>query len=106
MIEKEFPSVEEKLEEIEISSLLKEEQDKLNCYLEIHPGAGGTESCDWASMLARMYTKFAENMGYSCEIIESQKGEEAGLKSITFYIKGLYAYGYLKKEKGSYSRIQ
>lgn len=102
----EFPNLENQIEELELSCLLNEEHDKLNCYLEIHPGAGGTESCDWASMLARMYQRFFENMNYKYEIIESQKGDEAGLKSITFYIKGLYAYGYLKKEKGVHRLVR
>jgi len=105
-LKEEFPKLEKKLEELELSCLLSEEHDKLNCYLEIHPGAGGTESCDWASMLARMYQRFFETMNYKYEIIESQKGEEAGLKSITFYIKGLYAYGYLKKEKGVHRLVR
>ena len=97
---KEIPILENKLEELELSCLLKEENDKLNCYLEIHPGAGGTESCDWASMLFRMYQRFCENMNYKYEIIDSQKGDEAGLKSVTIYIKAVYSYGYLKKESG------
>ena len=105
-LKEEFPKLEKKLEELELSCLLSEEHDKLNCYLEIHPGAGGTESCDWASMPARMYQRFFETMNYKYEIIESQKGEEAGLKSITFYIKGLYAYGYLKKEKGVHRLVR
>lgn len=105
-LKEEFPKLEKKLEELELSCLLSEEHDKLNCYLEIHPGAGGTESCDWASMLARMYQRFFETMNYKYEIIESQKGEEAGLKSITIYIKGLYAYGYLKKEKGVHRLVR
>lgn len=105
-LKKELPKIESGLEELELSCLLNQEYDKLNCYLEIHPGAGGTESCDWASMLARMYQRFCEIMGYKYEIIESQKGEEAGLKSITIYIKGLYAYGYLKKEKGVHRLVR
>lgn len=103
---KEIPILENKLEELELSCLLKEENDKLNCYLEIHPGAGGTESCDWASMLFRMYQRFCENMNYKYEIIDSQKGDEAGLKSVTIYIKGVYAYGYLKKESGVHRLVR
>lgn len=105
-IEEEIKVLEEKIEKLEISCLLNGEHDKLNCYLEIHPGAGGTESCDWASMLSRMYTRFCENNGYSYEIIESQKGEEAGLKSFTMYIKGMYAYGYLKNESGVHRLVR
>ncbi len=103
---KEIKSLEEKLNELEIACLLNEEHDKLNCYLEIHPGAGGTESCDWANMLSRMYMRFCENNGYSYEIIESQKGEEAGIKSFTMYIKGMYAFGYLKNERGVHRLVR
>ncbi len=102
----EFLKLESQMEELELNCLLNEEVDKLNCYLEIHPGAGGTESCDWASMLSRMYMRFCENMGYKYEIIEYGKGEEAGLKSITIYIKGPFAYGYLKKEKGVHRLVR
>ena len=94
------------IEELEFSCLLNEENDKLNCYLEIHPGAGGTESCDWTSMLSRMYQKFFDSMDYKYEIIEEQRGEEAGIKSITIYVKGLYAYGYLKCEKGVHRLVR
>lgn len=105
-LENELQVLGEKIEELEINCLLNGEHDKLNCYLEIHPGAGGTESCDWASMLSRMYMRFCENNGYSYEIIDSQKGEEAGLKSFTMYIKGIYAYGYLKNEKGVHRLVR
>ncbi len=98
--------LEKEIDALEINCLLNEEYDKLNCYLEIHPGAGGTESCDWASMLARMYMRFCENNGYSYDIIESQKAEEAGLKSFTMYIKGLFAYGYFKNEKGVHRLVR
>ena len=81
------------IEQLELSILLGHENDKLNCYLEIHPGAGGTESCDWAAMLLRMYTRFCEKNNFSYEIIDEQKGEEAGIKSVTILIKGLFAYG-------------
>lgn len=94
------------IEELEFSCLLNEENDKLNCYLEIHPGAGGTESCDWASMLLRMYQRYCETMDYKYEVIEEQKGEEVGIKSVTLYIKGLYAYGYLKCEKGVHRLVR
>ncbi len=101
-----FENLEKQVEDLELNSLLNKENDPLNCYLEIHPGAGGTESCDWASMLSRMYMRFCETMNYQYEIIESQKGEEAGLKSITIYIKGLYAFGYLKGEKGVHRLVR
>ena len=94
------------IDELEINTLLNKEYDKLNCYLEIHPGAGGTESCDWVSMLLKMYQKFCDKMGYTYQIIEEQKGDEAGLKSVTLYIQGLYAYGYLKCEKGVHRLVR
>lgn len=105
-IGKEIQELEMKMNELEIACLLNEENDGLNCYLEIHPGAGGTESCDWAHILSRMYTRFCENNGYQYEIIEAQKGEEAGLKSFTMYIKGMYAYGYLKNERGVHRLVR
>lgn len=86
--------------------MLNNEYDSCNCYLEIHPGAGGTESCDWASMLSRMYLRFCDNMSYSYEIIDEEPGEEAGLKSIIIYIKGEYAFGYLKREKGVHRLVR
>ncbi len=105
-IEEEIENLEKQIEEIEVNCLLNGENDKLNCYLEIHPGAGGTESCDWASMLSRMYIRFCENNNYNYEIIESSKGEEAGLKSFTMYIKGTYSYGYLKCESGVHRLVR
>ncbi len=94
------------LEQLELNTLLNGEWDELNCYLEIHPGAGGTESCDWASMLLRMYKMFCEKAHYSYEVVEEQKAEEAGIKSATLHIKGEYAYGYLKKEKGVHRLVR
>lgn len=105
-LQKELKELEKKIEDLEFSCLLNGEYDQLNCYLEIHPGAGGTESCDWASMLFRMYTKFCEIEGYKFEVLEINKGEEAGLKSVTIHIKGLYAYGYLKSEKGVHRLVR
>ena len=95
-----------KINELETSVILSGEFDMLNAYLEIHPGAGGTESCDWASMLARMYERFTEKEGFKWEIIDEQKGEEAGIKSITLKISGDYAYGYLKKEDGVHRLVR
>ena len=80
--------------------------DAKNAILEIHPGAGGTESCDWASMLARMYEKFSEKENFKWEIIDEQKGDEAGLKSITLKINGDFAYGYLKFESGVHRLVR
>ncbi len=99
-------SCSEQLKELEINTLLNGEYDNYDCYLEIHPGAGGTESCDWASMLLRMYERFCDKMGYKHEILEYQDGDEAGLKSVTVHIKGDFAYGYLKCEKGVHRLVR
>ena len=85
---------------------LSGEYDGLNCYLDIHPGAGGTESCDWSSMLLEMYEKYCELKGYKYEVINLQKGDEAGIKSATLYITGPYAYGYLKNEQGVHRLVR
>ena len=105
-IETETIRISEELDEIELDTLLSGPYDNLNCYLEIHPGAGGTESCDWASMLLRMYKMFCEKNNFSYDLIEEQAGEEAGIKSATLYIKGEYAYGYLKNEKGVHRLVR
>ena len=103
---KDYDSIKEKLEEFETASLLNGEYDKENCYLEIHPGAGGTESCDWANMLLRMYTMFFDKFGFKYEIIDKLPGEEAGIKSVLIYIKGTNAYGYLKSEIGVHRLVR
>lgn len=105
-IDSEINNLEEIINELELNTLLDEEYDKCNCYLEIHPGAGGTEAMDWASMLERMYQRYCEKKGYKCEILDELKGDEAGIKSVTFYIKGLYAYGYLKCEQGVHRLVR
>ena len=97
---------EEQLKELEINTLLNGEYDNYDCYLEIHPGAGGTESCDWASMLLRMYERFCDKMDFQHAILEYQDGDEAGLKSVTLHIKGEFAYGYLKCEKGVHRLVR
>ncbi len=94
------------LEEFEIKVLLNHPFDKENCYLEIHPGAGGTESCDWADMLLRMYTMFCNKMNFDCQIVDKQAGDEAGIKSVTLHIMGAYAYGYLKSEIGVHRLVR
>jgi peptide chain release factor 2 len=105
-LESDILDITKQIEELEINCLLNGENDKCNCYLEIHPGAGGTESCDWASMLLRMYQRFCDSMDFKYEVIDFQRGEEAGIKSVTVYIKGLYAYGYLKNEKGVHRLVR
>ena len=99
-------SVEKELEKYELSMLLSGPHDKCSAILEIHPGAGGTESQDWGSMLLRMYTSWAEQHGYRIETVDYQDGEEAGIKSVTLSIEGLNAYGYLKSEKGVHRLVR
>lgn len=94
------------IDELEINTYLSGPYDNLNVYLEIHPGAGGTESCDWASMLLRMYERFCEIYNYKYEEISLNKGEEAGIKSVLIKISGEYAYGYLKNENGVHRLVR
>jgi peptide chain release factor 2 len=106
LIEEEENRIREELENFEVRVVLSGENDRKDAVLTIHPGAGGTESCDWASMLFRMYTRWIENKGYSYKVIDYQKGEEAGLKDVTVEVKGDYAYGYLKAEGGIHRLIR
>ncbi len=96
----------ENLEELRLNTLLSDEYDKYNAILTLHAGAGGTESCDWASMLARMYQKWADKKGYTTEILDYLDGEEAGFKSITIQINGINAYGHLKSEHGVHRLVR
>ena len=102
----ELDQLSKEINDLEISSLLNGEYDSLNCYLEIHPGAGGTEACDWASMLYRMYTRFLDDNNYTYEVIDIEQGEEAGLKSVTILVRGFYPYGYLKGETGVHRLVR
>ena len=86
--------------------LLNGPYDKYDCILEIHPGAGGTESCDWASMLYRMYLRYCEKKSFKVTVLDYQDGDEAGLKSVSILIKGTNAYGYLKNEKGIHRLVR
>lgn len=106
LITEDLSTLNSMIDELETSITLNKEFDSLNAYLEIHPGAGGTESCDWASMLERMYQKFCEKNNYKWEIIDEQKGEEAGIKSVTLKISGDYAFGYLKHENGVHRLVR
>lgn len=94
------------LDNIRIKTLLSGEYDQNNAILKLNAGAGGTESCDWASMLYRMYTRWAEKKGYEVEVLDYLDGDEAGIKSVTFQINGLNAYGYLKSEKGVHRLVR
>lgn len=108
-----LPEIEEMLEEfiktfeeMRIKTLLSGEYDANNAIVTLHAGAGGTESCDWAGMLYRMYTKWAESHGYKTEVLDYLDGDEAGIKSITFEVKGENAFGYLKSEKGVHRLVR
>lgn len=105
-LEHELHLLSEKMNEYELSLLLTDEYDKNNAILELHPGAGGTESQDWASLLLRMYTRWAERKGFKVETLDYLPGEEAGVKSVTLLIKGHNAYGYLKAEKGVHRLVR
>ena len=105
-IRSELDSFIETLENIRIGTLLSGEFDKNNAILKLNAGAGGTESCDWAAMLYRMYTRWAEKKGYSLEVLDYLDGDEAGIKSVTFQVNGENAYGYLKSEKGVHRLVR
>jgi peptide chain release factor 2 len=105
-LEKGIRSLNGKLEGFELNLLLNEPYDKNSAILELHPGAGGTESQDWAEMLLRMYRRWAEDQGFKVEVIDYLPGDEAGVKSVTLLIKGHNAYGYLKAEKGVHRLVR
>lgn len=105
-IENEINDIHNELNELKISTLLSEEYDSANAYVEIHSGAGGTESNDWANMIYRMYTRYFDKNGYTYEIIEEQSGEEVGIKGVTLLVKGYYPYGYLKGETGVHRLVR
>jgi len=106
MVELELEDIKNSFKELKVIVLLDGPYDKENAILEIHPGAGGTESCDWASMLYRMYMRYFEKKGYKTETIDEQPGEEAGIKSVSILVRGNNAYGYLKSEKGVHRLIR
>lgn len=105
-IEEELASFETSFETMRIETLLSGEYDKDNAIVTLHAGAGGTESCDWANMLYRMYTRWAERKGFSVEVLDFLDGDVAGLKAITFQVNGENAYGYLKSEKGVHRLVR
>lgn len=98
--------IEAKLEDLEFKRILGEPEDASNAIVSINAGAGGTEAQDWADMLLRMYLRYAERSGFQTEIVEYQEGDEAGLKSATFLVKGEYAFGYLKAESGVHRLVR
>ena len=105
-IRAEFDSLKEDLEALRLQTLLTGEYDGCNCILSLHAGAGGTEAQDWTQMLYRMYTRFAERMGFNVKLLDLLEGDEAGIKSVTFEVSGDYAYGYLKSERGVHRLVR
>jgi peptide chain release factor 2 len=105
-LSRELDGAEKSIAELELKSLLSGEHDRLGAVVSIHPGAGGTESQDWAEMLYRMYTRWAERHGYAINVLDLQPGEEAGIKDATLEITGEYAYGYLKAESGVHRLVR
>ena len=105
-LDEEIQQLSKSLSDFELQLLLSEPYDKNSAILELHPGAGGTESQDWGSMLLRMYTRWAEKKGFKVETMDYLPGDEAGIKSVTLLIKGHNAYGYLKAEKGVHRLVR
>ena len=105
-IRSELDSFTDELETLRISTLLTGESDTNGAILKLNAGAGGTESCDWCSMLYRMYTRWAERKGFTLEVLDYLDGDEAGIKSVTFQVNGENAYGYLKSEKGVHRLVR
>ena len=105
-VENNLQNLEKRIEQLNLIVLLSGPYDKNNCILDIHPGAGGTESCDWANMLYRMYLRWCEKKNYKVTVLDYQEGDEAGIKSVSILVKGLNAYGYLKNEKGVHRLVR
>ena len=105
-ITKEVADTEKRFTQFELEILLGEPHDQSNCIFNIHAGAGGTESCDWANMLLRMYQRYCESRGFKVEVVDIQQGEEAGIKSATLMVSGAYAFGYLKAERGVHRLVR
>ncbi len=102
----ELVAIESNVEQLEVKSFLSGELDPNSCYLSINSGAGGTEACDWAQMIYRMYVRYAEKQGFKVDVLAMTEGEEAGLKSVTISIQGPYAYGFLKAENGVHRLVR
>ena len=106
LVEEEYVNDSDLLEKLKLETYLSGEYDHNNCILEIHAGAGGTESCDWANMLYRMYSRYLEKHNYKVELLDRQPGEEVGIKSVMIRVIGENAYGYLKGEKGVHRLVR
>ncbi len=105
-VEEAFAKAFTAVEELELKNMLRSEADQMDCVLKINSGAGGTESQDWASMLMRMYMRWAESNGYKLSVANLQEGDEAGIKTVTLNIEGAYGYGYLKGENGVHRLVR
>ena len=105
-ISSEISTIEKSLDEMKLSTFLSGEYDSSNAYIEIHSGAGGTESNDWANMLLRMYTRYFDSHDYKYEVISKNEGEEVGIKGVVLLVKGYYPYGYLKGETGVHRLVR
>ena len=105
-LQQELLLIDKELEALEVRKMLSGELDDKNCYLSINSGAGGTEACDWALMLSRMYQRWAASRGWNVEMIDAVEGDVAGIKSVTFKFSGEYAYGYAKSEKGVHRLVR
>ena len=105
-IREDLERFQEEFEELRIGTLLTGEYDRNDAIMSIHAGAGGTESCDWASMLYRMYTRWAEKKGFTVEVLDYLEGDVAGIKGVTFEVRGENAYGYLRSEKGVHRLVR
>ena len=106
LVESDIDELKNLLQDLEIEILLNGPYDKLGAIIELHPGAGGTESCDWTEMLYRMYDRWCNKKGYKIEVISREDGDEAGIKSISMIVRGINAYGYLKYEKGVHRLVR
>jgi peptide chain release factor 2 len=106
ILENDLFELQEEVADFEVETILNGPYDQANAILELHPGAGGTESQDWADMLYRMYIRYAQKKKFKVEVLDYQAGEEAGIKSVTLLIKGSYAYGYLKAERGVHRLVR
>jgi len=105
-IENHVDVINKRIEELEFQSMLSDEADSSDCFVHIHSGAGGTESCDWASMLMRMYTRWAERRGFKVELMDLQEGDEAGISRAIMAIRGEFAFGFLKAENGVHRLVR
>ena len=106
VIEEEIDELLDEVSNLEIKVLLNKEYDSMSAILEIHSGAGGTEACDWANMIYRMYERWCFKHNYKIEVIDSEPGDEVGIKSLTMIVRGPFAYGYLKSEKGVHRLVR